>query len=363
MSDGPCDGGAAAWVAARAACHPVHLDAAACGRPSRAGLAAVLAHLQQEAERGGYVAEVAAEQDVLPAGRAALGRLLGLPGDHVAYADSGATAFADLLAAWPLPAGARVGTVPGEYAGNAAVLRRLAGERGWHLVPLPVDPLGRVTDVPPGLDLLTLPQVLSQRGVVQPVEQLRDSGVPLLLDVAQALGQAAVPAGCAGYVGTSRKWLCGPRGVGFLAVDPQLAGRLTPPPTMSTAVYDGLRRFEPLESHVAGRVGLAVAAQEWTADLLPVIHGLAGRLRHLLADLPGVAVVEPAGEPSGITTLRLPGDPGPVRAALLAQGWLTSVVPVQRAADVPAPLLRVSTPAWLAAADLDGFASALRALG
>lgn len=348
---------ASRWVAGRLPCDVVHLDAAACGRPSRAGMQAQLGHLAAEAARGGYVAETEAAP-VLDAGRDRLGRLLGLTGPDVAYVDGAGTAFATLLAAWPLPSGARIGTTPGEYGGNALVLRRLADERGWTLVPLPVDGLGRVQGLPDHLDLVTFPQVASQRGVAQPVEEVLREGVPLLLDVAQSLGQTPVPPGCAAYVGTSRKWLCGPRGVGFLALDPEVGPTMTRPPTLSP--HDDLRRFDTQEAHVAGRVALAVAAQEWSPELLNTVHARAAYARTVLAQTPW-RVVEPADEPTGITTLS-GGDPVAARSALLARGLLLSAVPTSRAAELTTPVLRVSTAAWVRESDIDRLADALSSL-
>lgn len=335
------------WVSARVPTSLRHLDAAAAGRLSAAALAAETAHLRAEAEQGAYVAEAAAEP-LVDRGRAALAGHVGLAGSDVAFTDGAGTAFAVLLAAWPLPVGARVGTVAGEYGGNARVLDRLARDRGWELVQLPVDGLGRITGVPDGLDLVTFPQVLSQRGVEQPVAEVQRTGVPLLLDVAQSLGQTAVPAGCAAYVGTSRKWLCGPRGVGFLVVDPATEAVLADPPSLAPTFHGGARRLETHEAHVAGRVGLAVAAQEWTPDLLPEVHARAAEVRRRLDGVGGWTVVEPVDAPTGITTLRPPDgvDPAAVRAGLLEDGLLVSAVPPARAADMDGPVLRVSAPAW-----------------
>lgn len=348
-----------AWVRARQPCSVTHLDVAAAGRPSVQVLEDEVAHLRREAGTGAYVAELEA-QEAVDAGRAALGALLGLQAADVALPANAIDAFATLLAGWPLAAGSRVGTVASEYGPNAAVLARLAAERGWHLVALPVDGLGRVAEVPAGLDLVVLPQVASQRGVAQPVAALLGAGVPVLLDVAQALGQTGVPAGCAAYVGTSRKWLCGPRGAGFLAVDPAWSPRLVAP-AWAAPHLSGLRRWDAAETHVAGRVGLARAVQEWTPDLLPVVHALAGRARSVLDDTPW-RVVEPTGEPTGITTLVPPEgvDVGQVRASLLAQGLLTTAVPASRAADLTGPVLRVSTAAWVEPSALDALAAALR---
>jgi pyridoxal 5-phosphate dependent beta-lyase len=345
------------WVADRVPTDLVHLDAAGAGRASVSVLEAEVAHLRREAEVGPYVAETGAD---LGPGRSALGAMVGLAQGDLFFAEGAAQAFAVLLDAWPLAPGARVGTVPGEFGGHARLLHHRAARYGWELVALPVDALGRVTDVPAGLDLLTLPQVASHRGVAQPVREVLGSGVPVLLDVAQSLGQVPVPAGAAAYVGTSRKWLCGPRGVGFGVVEPAWQGRLAAAVTLRHHEAAGMARYDSAESHVAGRVGLAQAARTWSPALVPVIAAAAAAARVLLDGAGGWEVVEPVEEATGITTLRHPGaDPTAARAALLTEGYLASVVPVHRASDLTGSLLRVSTHAWVTPGDLEGLAAAL----
>lgn len=344
---------ASTWIADRLPTGAVHLDVAACGRVSQAVLDGQLTHLRAEATVGGYVAEADAGT-AIDAGRAAIGAMVGLAGSDVCLSEGAGASFAVLLDAWPLPRGARIGTVPGEYGGNARVLRSRAALRGWDLVALPVDGLGRVLDVPAGLDLVTFPQVASQRGVVQPVEEVLRAGTPLLLDVAQSLGQVNVPAGAAAYVGTSRKWLCGPRGVGFGIVAPDLLPQLAAPSTLNALGMTGTARYDSTEAHVAGRVGLALAARTWSAAVLPVLRAAGAAARVLLAGVGGWSVVEPVEEGTGITTLRHPtADPSATRTALLAEGVVTSAVPTWRSDDLDVPVLRVSTAAWVTPGDLE----------
>ena len=347
------------WVDARTPTRAVHLDVAGAGRPSREVLDAEITHLHREAALGPYVAQEAAV-DLVERGRTALARLVGLDAGDVFFSDGAGTAFATLLTAWPLPRGARIGTVPSEYGANARVLRSLAPQRGWQLVPLPVDDVGRITGVPDDLDLVTFPQVASQRGIAQPVDLVFATGTPLLLDVAQSLGQTPVPHGCAAYVGTSRKWLCGPRGVGFAVTDPHVQAALEEPPTLAPTHGSGMQRWESQEAHVAGRVGLAVAVEQWTPELLPVVHERAATARRLLDGVAGWAVREPLDEPTGITTL-VGADPFGTRSALLERGFITSAVPTSRSDDLDRPVLRVSTAAWVAPDDLEALARELAA--
>lgn len=345
------------WVEDRVPTDLVHLDAAAAGRPSRQVLEAQVAHLRREAEVGAHVVE--AEADLEP-GRAALAAQVGLGPADLFLAEGAAAALACLLDTWPLEPGARIGTVPGQFGGHARLLAARARQRGWSLVELPVDSLGRITDLPAGLDLVTAPHVASQRGVVQPVAHLLAAGVPVLLDVAQSLGQTEVPPGTAAYVGTSRKWLCGPRGVGFGVVDPAWQPGLAEAVTLQHYEGTAMARYDSAESNVAGRVGLAVAARTWSPALLPVVQAAARAARVLLEGAGGWRVVEPVAEPTGITTLRHGhADPGAVRAALLAEDILVGAVPQTRAADLSGPLLRVATAAWVTPGDLERLAMAL----
>ena len=340
-----------AWVADRVPTDRVHLDVAAAGRVSSGVLDVQVAHLGAEAVEGAYVAEEAA-RGAIDQGRAALAALVGLGTADVFFQDGASTALNVLLQAWPLERGARVATVGSEFGSNARALERTAAARGWVLVELPTDPLGRVTGLPAALDLAVLPQVASQRGVVQPLAELIGAGVPLLVDVAQALGQVEVPAGAAAYVGTSRKWLCGPRGVGFGVVDPAWHDRLTAPPTLAAVEHTGMRRFDGNDPHVAGRLGLSLAARTWSPALLPVLQAAASAARVLLEGA--------VAEPTGITTLtHADADPFATRRALVERGFVLSAIPTSRSADLPQAVLRVSTAGWVTPGDLGALAAAL----
>jgi pyridoxal 5-phosphate dependent beta-lyase len=381
------------WRSARSAAPPGHLDAAGCNVPSDTALDAVIGHLRLERERGGYVAAPG-----LHGPRTTLAALVGAgPGD-VAFLESGTAAMAALLGGWRLPPGARVGFTRSEYGSTLMLLQRLAETRGWKLVELPSDGDSRLdldalaSRLAAGLDLVTLPHVASHRGVVQPVraigELCRDAGVPLVLDVCQSLGQVDTGgAGATAYVGTSRKWLAGPRGVGFLivpgltadpaadlAADPEPYPGLEPEPDLKPDLRadmdaaapalgghvwagerpsprDGAIRYESSEAGIAARVGLGVAVQEHVELGPSALHGhlasLGGAARHLLDGRGGWRVVEPLDEPSAIVTLRPP--PGvtveETAARAAAEALLVGRVPVARAPlDLREPVLRVSPP-------------------
>ena len=110
---------------------------------------------------------------------------------------------------------------------------------------------------------------------------------------------------------------------------------------------------------MAGRVALSVAVLEWSPELLPVVLARASQVRQLMTGA-GLSVVEPVDEPTGITTATVPGDDVVgTRAALLAEGIVTSAVPISRAADLKRPVLRLSTAAWVTEEHLVKLAKAL----
>ena len=170
---------------------------------------------------------------MLDAGRAAVGALTGLSGADVVFTTGSNDALDILLTSWP---GERtVACLPGEYGPNLAIM----AANGFEVRALPADGDGRL-DVdaaarrlaadPPALVHLTA--LASHRGVAQPLAELaavcRDLGLPLVVDAAQALGHLDCAVGAAAIYSSSRKWMAGPRGVGFLAIRPDLAQRLRP---------------------------------------------------------------------------------------------------------------------------------------
>ncbi|MFF0866114.1 ergothioneine biosynthesis PLP-dependent enzyme EgtE [Nonomuraea sp. NPDC003560] len=373
---------AARWRAARSAAPPGHLDAAGCNVPSDRTLAATVEHLRRERELGGYAAVPG-----LTAPRAALAALTGADAADVAFLESGTAAMAALLGGWRLPPGARVGFTRSEYGSTLMLLRRLAAERGWTLAELPADDDARLdldalsAALRRGLDLVTLPHLPSHRGTAQPVGEIgrlcREAGVPLVLDVCQSLGHLDVTgARATAYVGTSRKWLAGPRGVGFLIVPgltedmdaaaPALGGHVWLEDPARSGPLPGAARYESAESAVAARIGLGVAVLEHHALGPDAVRAhlaeLGAAARRTLDGRGGWRAVEPYDEPTAIVTLRPPGGADPTRTAAAAAGagLLVGVAPVARAPlDLREPVLRVSPPPGTRQETLDALARVL----
>ena len=363
------------WRSARPKVAGLHLDSAACSRQSFAVIDATARHARHEAEVGGYVAAEAAAP-VLEAGRAAVAALTGLPADHVVFTTGANHALDLLLSSWP---GERsVACLPGEYGPNLAIM----AANGFDVRPLPADDHGRL-DVdaaarllgagPPAVVHLTA--LASHRGLAQPLTALaevcRNLGVPLVVDAAQALAVGLELLERAVIYSSSRKWLAGPRGVGVLAIDPDLAQRLCPrlPPPEWNLPLSVIERLQHGEANVAARVGFSIAVGEHLAagaEQMRTRLAEVGRwTREASSDIPGWRVVEPLDEPTAITTL-VPtdgADPQKVRAWLIAErGVVTTYAEIQRAPfELTVPVLRASPHVDTTREDLAQFAEALTA--
>jgi pyridoxal 5-phosphate dependent beta-lyase len=223
----------------------------------------------------------------------------------------------------------------------------------------------------PGLVHLT--PLGSHRGIAQPLAALaavcRDLGLPLVVDAAQALGHLDCAVAPDVVYSSSRKWLAGPRGVGVLAIRPDLAERLAPqfPPADPDRPMTVWQRLEHGESNAAARVGFSVAVGEHlAAGSAAVRESLAevGRMtRTAMAAVPGWRVVEAVNEPTAITTLEPAGDVDPhrVRTWLIAErGIVTTACDARRAPrELTRPVLRLSPHVDVTADELDYTAAAL----
>jgi pyridoxal 5-phosphate dependent beta-lyase len=342
----------------------VHLDSAAAGRSSRKTLGTVAGYLEREAVAGAYVAAAEAQR-VITAGRATLAELLGVEAGGVAFVESATAALAVLLRAWPLMAGSTVAVLPSEWgpALDAFV------DRGLRVAQLAVDGSGLVdldalrqfvAMTPPAFVHLDL--VASHRPLVQPVSDAiavcHAAGVPVWADAAQALGHVDAACGADAIYATSRKWLCGPRGVGVIGVASSWWRKLRPRASEMEREALGIDDspvllLESHEANAAGRIGLCAAVGEHVATGPQLVRerlASVGRLtREALADVPGWEVVpapDGAAGSSAITALRPTAGQkvAAVHSFLLAEHQIVTTAAARSRAphEMKEPYLRIS---------------------
>ncbi|RMF14891.1 MAG: aminotransferase class V-fold PLP-dependent enzyme [Alphaproteobacteria bacterium] len=324
----------------------------------------IRAHLALEADVGGYVAEertMAEAEDVYRR----LAHLLGIQAEDVALTSSASEAFARLLHSVPLAREQVVVTAFNEYVGNYFDLLHRCRRVGAQLRVLPATGVEHALDIglleewlnEGNVALVAIGQVSSSCGQVNDVAAVgrlaRAAGVPFLLDASQSLGQMSVnmrEIGCDMLVGTARKFLRGPRGVGFLAVTPEMRRHLDPVFLMNNSarwidaqhfqLRDDARLFEAWEKNVAARLGfgaaLALLEEVGIERAGARARRLAGMLRERLAALPGIEPCDPPGSRAAIVTFRYHGlSADGIKAALEAQDI---AVQVSRAEHTPLDL-------------------------
>lgn len=344
----------ARWRAETPGCAArVHLNNAGASLMPGVVKDAITGFLGREALEGGYEAADAAAREVADT-YAAIGALVGAAPRQVAVVTSATHAFAQALAAFDFAPGDVILTSSDDYISNQLMYLSLARRLGVRIVRAPDAPEGGV-DVDAFSALLAserprlaaLTWIPTNSGLIQPAEEVgrrcREAGVPYLVDACQAVGQLPVDVGalqCDYLASTARKFLRGPRGIGFLVVSDRALARGDAPLLVDMrgarwtepdayALVDDARRFEQWEFPYALVLGMGVAAR-YAAEVGVArgsarAHALAARLRERIGAIPGVRTLDRGARLSAIATFELRGRVArEVMLALRGQGINTS---------------------------------------
>jgi selenocysteine lyase/cysteine desulfurase len=331
----------------------VHLNNAGAALVPRPVQSAILDHLALEQEIGGYEAADARREDVRHA-YAAMGRLLGTEARNIALVQNSTVAFAQAVSAFDFNGGDVILTSRSDYASNQIMYLSLARRRGVEIVRAPDAAEGGIDpDAVQKLirkrrpSLVALTWIPTNSGLVQPVEAVgricRNAGVPYLVDACQAVGQLPVDVGalqCDYLSGTARKFLRGPRGLGFLYASDRVLQEGAHPllvdmhgadwtDTDDFALNPDARRFETWENAFALVLGLGAAAEyALQAGVEPTgrrARELAEYARSQLSAIPGVRVLDRGPELCAIVTIAVDGqDTANIKLALRSRGINTS---------------------------------------
>src|SRR2546430_7175874 len=330
----------------------IHLNNAGAGLMPRPVLDALTDHLTREAAIGGYEAADEAEPRVRET-YALVARLVGAAPRNIALVENATVAFSQALSAFDFRPGDRIVTTRTDYPSNQRMYLSLAQRAGVETV--------RADDLPEGgvdpesvrrlarharTRLVALSWVPTNSGLVQDAravgEVCAELDVPYLVDACQTVGQMAIDVSarrCDFLAATGRKFLRGPRGIGFLYVSDRLLDRgafplfldmrgadWTDPDAFRLA--DGARRFENWEFAYALVVGLGAAARYALAAGEPG-HERAWRLAALLRErldrVPEGRVLDRGRERCAIVTLDVRGrDAAELELRLRERGINTS---------------------------------------
>ena len=331
----------------------IHLNNAGAALQPAAVRDAVLRHLELEQEIGGYEA-ADARVDALRDAYEAVGRLIGASGRNVAMQQNSTVAFAQAFAAFDLRRGDLILTSRADYASNQIMYLALSRRVGVEVVRAPDAPEG-------GIDpqavrelirrrrptLLALSWIPTNSGLVQPAEPIgeicREADIPYILDACQAVGQMPVDVGrlhCDYLAAATRKFMRGPRGVGFLYVSDRALEAGAYPLTVDMhgadwtdpetfALKPDARRFEQWEISHALVLGAGAAAgyalEVGIGKARERSWALAASVRERLAEMDGIRVLDRGPSLCAIATAELGGrNAEQVKLALRARGINTS---------------------------------------
>ena len=301
----------------------------------RSVLDAIVGHLHREANFGAYESADDAEAVATDA-YARVAKVLGAEPRNIAVVENSTVAFFQALSAFDFKPGDVIVTTRNDYISNQLAYLSLARRYGVEVRraadlasggadPQSVKELLRDSRV----RLLAVTWVPTNSGLMQPVAAIGEiaeaAGVPYLVDGCQAVGQIQVDVAklrCDFFSGTARKFLRGPRGIGFLYVSDRSLKRGDFPLYIDMRGADWVsaddfapapdaRRFENWEFAYSLVLGLGEAARY--ALEVSVERGgrrardLAATLRGKLTGLSGIRVLDRGIELAAIVTVEVPG--------------------------------------------------------
>ena len=328
------------WRAETPGCaHRNHLNNAGAALMPQPVIDAMQEHLQLESTIGGYEAADAREAEITQV-YSDTATLVGAAPRNIAIVGSATAAFTQAIGTIDFQPGDAIVTTRCDYTSYQIQYLALAERRGvevLHAADLPeggVDPQSiRELVRQSRCRLVSLSWVPTNSGLVQDAVAVgricEELGVPYHLDACQAVGQMPIDISslrCDFLSATARKFLRGPRGLGFLVVSDRAldrgdtplfidmrAARWTAPESYEPA--DTALRFETWELPYAQVLGLGAAARYASAVGIDQARdraiALAARARSGLAGIPGVRVLDRGGNPCAIVTASVSGMDAP----------------------------------------------------
>ena len=323
----------------------VHFNHAGASLMPQRVIDAVVNHTLREGQIGGY--EAADEQALRIDGvYDAISRLIGADRGEIGLIENATRAWDMAFYAIPFQPGDRILTAAAEYSSNVIAFLQVA-KRGVSVEVIPNDAYGQVdvdalkSMMDERVRLVAISHMPTNGGLVQPAEQIGavvgEWPAIYMLDACQSVGQKPIDVteiGCDVLSATSRKYLRGPRGAGFLYVRSNLIQDLEPPMLDNHAadwvardryeILPDARRFENWERSYANILGLGSAvdlATELGANAIwDAVSKNAHQLRHELGSISEVTITDVGQIQSGIVSFVVEGvTADAVKAALSAK--------------------------------------------
>jgi len=344
----------ARWRAETPGCqHRNHLNNAGAALMPTPVIDAITAHIRLESEIGGYEAENAREREIACVYEEIAGLVAAAPRNMAVVANATA-GFVQSMSAFDFAPGDVIVTSRCDYTSYQIHFLALAKRLGVVVHHAPDLPEGgidanAVRDVlrRERVRLVHVSWVPTNSGLVQDVRAVgavcEEEGVPFLLDACQAVGQIPIDVArlsCDYLSVTARKFLRGPRGIGFMYVSDRALSRGDYPLFVDMRgarwvdagrfeLVDSAQRFEDWEFPWALVLGLGAAARYARGVGVDVAGSraavLAAMLRRELATIDGVRVLDRGREQCAIVTIDVRGrDASELVTALAERGINTT---------------------------------------
>lgn len=295
---------------------------------------AIADHIKLESEIGGY--EAADERgEPIEVGYHDLAALIGTDARNVAVVANATAGFIQALSVFDFARGDEIITSRSDYTSNQIqylALHERIGVSIVHAADLPeggVDPSAvreiLAKESGRGRRVVAMSWVPTNSGLVQEMEAVgvicEEFDVPFIVDACQAVGQIPIDVSrlrCDYLSATARKFLRGPRGVGFIYASDRALARGDHPLFVDMRgarwvapgryeVADSAKRFEDWEFPYALVLGQAAAAR-YTLDVGVEVAQqrswmLAARLRDALEKIPGARLLDRGRSRCAIVTV------------------------------------------------------------
>jgi len=311
--------------------HKNHLNNAGASLMPQPVLDAIHAHLELEALSGGYEAHKLKVNEIQGTYEA-LARYLNCTPNEIALASSATDAYSRALSSIPFAEGDLILTTESDYASNQIAFLSIKKRFGVRIERFPNDESGQLDTGAFNLaiaklrpKLVAITHVPTNSGLVQPIaaigQECRKNDVLYLVDACQSAGQLPLDVqaiGCDFLTATFRKFMRGPRGMGYLYVSDRVLKKGLEPLFIDMRGADWVgeerylpnpaaRRFEDWEFPYA----LVLGAKAATEYLLTVgIEQIAARNRELctylreeLSGVSGITLLDKGPELCSIVTL------------------------------------------------------------
>jgi len=259
----------------------IHFNNAGASLMPKTVLQAQIEHLTLEASIGGYEAanEKSAQIDAV---YHSVATLINCKSEEIALVENATIAWMSAFYAIDFKAGDRILTAEAEYASNYLAYLQLKQQKGVIIDVIPSNAEGELccqtleSMIDDKVKLIAITHIPTNGGLVNPAEAVgaiaKKHNILYLLDACQSVGQMPVDVaaiGCDILTATSRKYLRGPRGAGFLYVSDKVVERLHPAmidlrgarwtELDQYQLQPGARRFENWENNYAALLGMGCA--------------------------------------------------------------------------------------------------------